>query len=265
MVFENTHKALIDRETWDIVQKNREQRKRPTRMGDMGMFSGLVYCADCGNRLVLNRTQTWERDKDNYVCGSYKQRTGKCTAHYIREVVLEKLVLENLQKVIAYVHDYENDFVQQVTHNMLAEQVERETQSKRQLEQQTRRITEIDGIIKRLYEDNIIGKLSDERFAKMSADYEQEQRTLKNSTIELQKIVDARETQSVNIKNFIKIVHSYIEPTKLTPDILHELVDKIVIHAPDKSTGHRRQQIDIHYNFVGEIALSSEIATRETA
>ncbi|NMA25947.1 MAG: recombinase family protein [Clostridiales bacterium] len=265
MVFENTHKALIDRETWDIVQKNREQRKRPTRMGDMGMFSGLVYCADCGNRLVLNRTQTWERGKDNYVCGTYKRRVGKCTAHYIREIVLEKLVLENLQKVIAYVHDYENDFVQQVTYNMLAEQAERETQAKRQLEQQTRRITEIDGIIKRLYEDNIIGKLSDERFAKMSADYEQEQRTLKSSTAELRKIVDASEKQSVNIKNFIKIVHSYIEPTELTPDILHELVNKIIIHAPDKSTGHRRQQIDIHYNFVGEIALSSETSTRETA
>jgi hypothetical protein len=234
-------------------------------MGDMGMFSGLVYCADCGNRLVLNRTQTWERGKDNYVCGTYKRRVGKCTAHYIREIVLEKLVLENLQKVIAYVHDYENDFVQQVTYNMLAEQAERETQAKRQLEQQTRRITEIDGIIKRLYEDNIIGKLSDERFAKMSADYEQEQRTLKSSTAELRKIVDASEKQSVNIKNFIKIVHSYIEPTELTPDILHELVNKIIIHAPDKSTGHRRQQIDIHYNFVGEIALSSETSTRETA
>jgi site-specific DNA recombinase len=174
-------------------------------------------------------------------------------------------VLENLCKVIAYVREYENDFVQQVTHNILAEQTDRETQAKRQLEQQTRRITEIDAIIKRLYEDNVVGKLSAERFAKMNADYEREQKTLEKSTTELRKIVDTCEEQNVNIRSFIKTVHRYIEPTELTPDILHELVSKIVVHAPDMSTGHRTQQIDVHYNFVGEIALSSEIAKRETA
>jgi DNA invertase Pin-like site-specific DNA recombinase len=265
VVFENTHKALIDQETWDIVQNNRQQRRRPTKMGDMGLFSGLVYCADCGNQLHLCRTKSWDREQDNYVCGTYKRKKGECTAHYIRAVVLEKLVLENLCKVIAYVREYENDFVQQVTHNMLAEQTERETQAKRQLEQQTRRITEIDAIIKRLYEDNVVGKLSAERFAKMNADYEREQKTLEKSTTELRKIVDTCEEQNVNIRSFVKTVHRYIEPTELTPDILHELVSKIVVHAPDMSTGHRTQQIDVHYNFVGEIALSSEIAKRETA
>lgn len=265
VVFENTHKALIDQETWDIVQKNRQQRRRPTKMGDMGLFSGLVYCADCGNLLHLCRTTSWERDMDNYVCGTYKRKKGECSAHYIRAVVLEKLVLENLCKVISYVRDYEDDFVQQVTHNMLSDQTERVTQAKRQLEQQIRRIAEIDAIIKRLYEDNVIGKLSDERFTKMNADYEREQKTLENSTMELRKTVEAYDEQNVNVKSFIKIARRYIEPNELTPEILHELVNKIVVHAPDMSIGHRTQQIDIHYNFVGEIALSSEIAKRETA
>lgn len=265
VVFENTHVALIDQETWDLVQKARQSRRRPTKMGDMGMFSGMVYCADCGNKLHLCRTKSWDRSLDNYVCGTYKRRRGECSAHYIRSTVLETLVLDNLQKVIAYVRDYENDFVQQVTENKAAEQMQMLSVSKRQMEQQMRRIAEIDNIIKRLYEDNLNGKLSDSRFSKMSTDYEQEQRTLENSNAELKCMVDTCEEQSLNIKSFLKCVRKYTEPCELTPDMLHELVEKIIVYAPDKSSGHRTQQIDIYYNFVGKIPLSKEVATRQTA
>lgn len=265
VVFENTHVALIDQETWDLVQKARQSRRRPTKMGDMGMFSGMVYCADCGNKLHLCRTKSWDRSLDNYVCGTYKRRRGECSAHYIRSTVLETLVLDNLQKVIAYVRDYENDFVQQVTENKAAKQMQMLSVSKRQMEQQMRRIAEIDNIIKRLYEDNLNGKLSDSRFSKMSADYEQEQRTLENSNAELKCMVDTCEEQSLNIKSFLKCVRKYTEPCELTPDMLHELVEKIIVYAPDKSSGHRTQQIDIYYNFVGKIPLSKEVATRQTA
>lgn len=265
VVFENTHVALIDQETWDLVQKARQSRRRPTKMGDMGMFSGMVYCADCGNKLHLCRTKSWDRSLDNYVCGTYKRRRGECSAHYIRSTVLETLVLDNLQKVIAYVRDYENDFVQQVTENKAAEQMQMLSVSKRQMEQQMRRIAEIDNIIKRLYEDNLNGKLSDSRFSKMSADYEQEQRTLENSNAELKCMVDTCEEQSLNIKSFLKCVRKYTEPCELTPDMLHELVEKIIVYAPDKSSGHRTQQIDIYYNFVGKIPLSKEVATVKTS
>ena len=264
-VFENTHVALIDQETWDLVQKARQSRRRPTKMGDMGMFSGMVYCADCGNKLHLCRTKSWDRSLDNYVCGTYKRKRGECSAHYIRSTVLETLVLDNLRKVIAYVRDYEDDFVRQVTENKAAEQMQVLSASKRQLEQQARRIAEIDNIIKRLYEDNLNGKLSDSRFSKMSADYEQEQRTLENSNAELKCMVDTCEEQSLNIKSFLKCVRKYTEPCELTPDMLHELVEKIIVYAPDKSSGHRTQQIDIYYNFVGKIPLSKEVATRQTA
>ena len=264
-VFENTHPAIIDRETWDLVQKGRQSRRRPTKMGDMGMFSGIVFCADCGNKLHLCRTTSWDRHLDNYVCGTYKRKRGECSAHYIRSVVLETLVLENLQKVIAYVKNYEDDFVRQATENSMAEQMKNLSDAKRQLEQQTRRIAEIDNIIKRLYEDNLCGKLSDARFAKMSADYEQEQKTLEITSGELRKEVDACSAQTVNIKSFLKIVKKYTEPTELTADLLHELVEKIIVHAPDKSSGHRTQEIDIYYNFVGKIPLSEETATKETA
>ena len=264
-VFENTHVALIDQETWDLVQKARQSKRRPTKMGDMGMFSGMVYCADCGNKLHLCRTKSWDRSLDNYVCGTYKRKRGECSAHYIRSTVLETLVLDNLRKVIAYVRDYEDDFARQVTENKAAEQMQVLSASKRQLEQQARRITEIDNIIKRLYEDNLSGKLSDSRFSKMSADYEKEQQELESDYAELKKTVDAFEEKDLNIKSFLKCVRKYTEPCELTPDILHELVEKIIVYAPDKSSGHRTQQIDIYYNFVGKIPLSQEVATRETA
>lgn len=151
---------------------------------------------------------------DNYVCGTYKRKRDECSAHYIRSVVLETLVLENLQKVISCVKAYEDDFVRQVTENKLAEQ---------------------------------------------------EQRSLERSSAELRKSVDAYEKQSLNIKSFLKCVKKYTEPHELTPDILHELVEKIVVYAPDKSSEHRTQQIDIYYNFVGKIPLSKEIATKQTA
>ena len=265
VVFEHTHEAIIDQETWDLVQKNRQQRRRPTKQDEMGLFSGLVFCADCGHTLHLSRGTSVTREQECYTCGTYKRKKGGCTAHYIRAVVLEQLVLENLRKVIAYVRDYEGDFVAQVTQNLLSEHIRQQTDAKRQLEQQTRRMTEIDAIIKRLYEDNVAGKLTDERFAKMSADYEREQKALESGTAKLRKTVEACEQQSANVKRFLKIAHSYIEPEELTPAILHEFVEKIIVHAPDKSSGHRKQQIDIHYNFVGEIELSHEIATRKTA
>ena len=112
MVFENTHEALVSKETWEIVQKNRQNRCRPTKMGDMGMFSGLLYCADCGHTLHLNRTKSWARDKDNYTCGTYKREKGQCTAHFIRAVVLEQLVLENLREVISFAREDTDAFVQ---------------------------------------------------------------------------------------------------------------------------------------------------------
>lgn len=173
---------------------------------------------------------------------------------------MEMLVLENLRNVISYAKEYENEFVQQVTDNTLAEQMKQLTVVKRQLEQQTRRMGEIDTIIQRLYEDNVSGKLTDERFAKMSATYEREQRELERSTAELQKAVETCERQKVNVKSFLKLVKSYTEPEQLTPEILRMFVEKVVVHEGDRSSGQRTQQIDIHYNFVGQLDMSISMA-----
>lgn len=263
-VFEHTHEAIIDRETWDLVQKIRSQRRRPTKMGEMGMFSGLAYCADCGAKLYHCRTGSWTYEQECYTCSNYRNRKG-CSAHYIRAVVLEQLVLQNLQRVMAYAIDDTDEFVRRVMENSMQAQLAEQAQAKRTLEKNQRRIDELDVIIQRLYEDNIMGKLSDERFAKLSETYEKEQSSLKASVSELSEAIQASETQTVNVQSFLKVVRKYTEPTELTPAMLREFVDKVVVHAPDKSSGHRVQQIDVYYNFIGEIDLSQEYSKRTTA
>ena len=259
VVFEDTHKAIIDPETWEIVQKAREQRRRPTKMGEMGMFSGLAYCADCGARLYHCRTASWTHEQECYTCATYRNKKG-CSAHYIRAVVLEQLVLQNLQRVVAYAQEDEDEFVRRIMENKMALQRTEQEKAKRKLEKQERRYNELDAIIQRLYEDHVIGKLSEERFAKLSEGYEQEQATLKQSIEDLSATVHAAQTQAVNVQSFLKIVKKYTQPTELTPALLREFVEKIVVHAPDKSSGHRVQRIDVHYNFIGEIDFSPEFS-----
>ena len=258
-VFEDTHKAIIDPETWEIVQKAREQRRRPTKMGEMGMFSGLAYCADCGARLYHCRTASWTHEQECYTCATYRGKKG-CSAHYIRAVVLEQLVLQNLQRVVAYAQEDEDEFVRRIMENKMTLQCTEQEKAKRKLEKQERRYNELDTIIQRLYEDHVVGKLSEERFAKLSEGYEQEQAELKQSIADLSVIVHAAQTQAVNVQSFLKIVKKYTQPTELTPALLREFVEKIVVHAPDKSSGHRIQRIDVHYNFIGEIDFSPEFS-----
>ena len=258
-VFENTHEAIIDLDTWKLVQRNREQRRRPTRMGGMSLFSGLVFCADCGAKLYFHQTVSGAKERESYTCANYRTRR-QCTAHYIRAVVLEQLVLQNLQRVVAYAQDDEEDFVQRIMKNKMAAQHAEQEQAKRRLEKQERRISELDAIIQRLYEDRVAGTLSVERFTKLSEGYEKEQAELKQSTEELREMVAATEAQAVNVQSFLKIVKKYTEPTELTPALLREFVEKVVVHAPDKSSGHRVQRIDVHYNFIGEIDFSPEFS-----
>ena len=262
VIIENTHKAIIDPETWEIVQKAREQRHRPTKMGEMGMFSGLAYCADCGAKLYHCRSTTWTHEQECYTCATYRGKKG-CSAHYIRAVVLERLVLQNLQRVVAYAQEDEDEFVRRVMENKTTVQRAEQEQAKRTLEKQERRINELDAIIQRLYEDHVMGKLNAERFAKLSEGYEKEQADLKQSVENLRRIVDAAEIQAVNVQSFLKIVKKYTEPTELTPALLREFVEKVVVHAPDKSSGHRVQRIDVHYTFIGAIDLSPEYSKYE--
>ena len=238
-IFEGTHEAIIDKETFEIVQKIRAGKRRPTRMGEMPMFSGLLYCADCGRKLSFHRKADDPPEKHNYLCENYRSNTSKCTMHYIRNVVVERIVLENLKEVIQYVSNYEDEFVRMIMDSDMRQRNRELSQKKKRLAEIQKRIGELDTIFQRIYEDNIIGKLSDERFMKMSKGYEDEQHTLQAEADEIQSELQQEEKKSVDVKRFLAIVKKYTDLTELTPEILREFIDKIIVHAPDKSSGRR--------------------------
>ena len=255
-VFEGTHEAIIDKETFEIVQKIRAGKRRPTRMGEMPMFSGLLYCADCGRKLSFHRKADEPAEKHHYLCENYRSNTANCTMHYIRNVVVERIVLENLKEVIQYVSNYEDEFVRMVMDSDMRQRNRELSQKKKRLAEIQKRIGELDTIFQRIYEDNIIGKLSDERFMKMSKRYEDEQHTLQTEADEIQSELQQEEKKSVDVKRFLAIVKKYTDLTELTPEILREFIDKIIVHAPDKSSGRRLQEIEIIYNHIGEFDRS---------
>ena len=255
-VFEGTHEAIIDKETFEIVQKIRAGKRRPTRMGEMPMFSGLLYCADCGRKLSFHRKADEPAEKHHYLCENYRSNTANCTMHYIRNVVVERIVLENLKEVIQYVSNYEDEFVRMVMDSDMRQRNRELSQKKKRLAEVQKRIGELDTIFQRIYEDNIIGKLSDERFMKMSKGYEDEQHTLQTEANEIQSELQQEEKKSVDVKRFLAIVKKYTDLTELTPEILREFIDKIIVHAPDKSSGRRLQEIEIIYNHIGEFDRS---------
>ena len=255
-IFEGTHEAIIDKETFEIVQKIRAGKRRPTRMGEMPMFSGLLYCADCGRKLSFHRKADEPAEKHHYLCENYRSNTANCTMHYIRNVVVERIVLENLKEVIQYVSNYEDEFVRMIMDSDMRQRNRELSQKKKRLAEIQKRIGELDTIFQRIYEDNIIGKLSDERFMKMSKGYEDEQHTLQAEADEIQSELQQEEKKSVDVKRFLAIVKKYTDLTELTPEILREFIDKIIVHAPDKSSGRRLQEIEIIYNHIGEFDRS---------
>ena len=259
-VFENHHEPIIDRETWERVQELRKQRKRPNRYDEVGLFSGILFCADCGSVMYQQRYQTDKRKQDCYICGSYKKRTADCTAHFIRTDLLTAGVLSNLRKVTSYAAKHEARFMK-----LLIEQNEdgdsRRTAAKKQeLEAAEKRIAELSAIFKRLYEDSVTGRISDERFTELSADYEAEQKELKERAARLREELSKAQEATANAEKFMNVVRRHTTIEELTPTLLREFVEKIVVHESVALDGKRRgklrrQEIEIYYSFVGKVEL----------
>ena len=259
-VFENHHEPIIDRETWERVQELRKQRKRPNRYDEVGLFSGILFCADCGSVMYQQRYQTDKRKQDCYICGSYKKRTADCTAHFIRTDLLTAGVLSNLRKVTSYAAKHEARFMK-----LLIEQNEdgdrrRNAAKKKELEAAEKRIAELSAIFKRLYEDSVTGRISDERFTELSADYEAEQKELKERAARLREELSKAQEATANAEKFMNLVRRHTTIEELTPTLLREFVEKIVVHESVALDGKRRgklrrQEIEIYYSFVGKVEL----------
>ena len=259
VIFENAHEPIIDPDTWERVQELRKQRKRPNRYDEVGLFSGLLFCADCGSVLYQQRYENKTRKQDCYICGNYKKRTHDCTAHFIRTDLLTAGVTANLKKITAYAAKHEKQFMKLLVQQNEDGGKRRNAAKKRELEAAEKRIGELSAIFKRLYEDSVAGRITDERFAALSADYEAEQRQVREHAAELQAELSKAQEASVNAERFMNIVRRHISFEELTPTLLREFIEKIVVHECSYDENkHRRQEIEIYYSFVGKVDLPDE-------
>ena len=256
VVFQDVHEAIIERAVYEQVQQKRGKiRKRRTNNGEHNMFSGLLVCADCGSNLHFHFNQGNPEIK-YFNCSNYKGNRGTCTStHYVRVDFLEEVVLGEIRRLTKFASLYEDEFVKAVIgHSQQAEQTDRKLKEK-ELRTLLARDEELDGLFERIYEDNVSGKLSDDRFAKMSRRYEDEQKELSEKIKKLRSEIEKQSSRSMTTDMFIGLVRKYTRARKLTPWMLNELVEKIEVFNAEKIDGVWEQRLRIHYNCVGTIEI----------
>ena len=256
VVFQDVHEAIIERAVYEQVQQKRGKiRKRRTNNGEHNMFSGLLVCADCGSNLHFHFNQGNPEIK-YFNCSNYKGNRGTCTStHYVRVDFLEEVVLGEIRRLTKFASLYEDEFVKAVIgHSQQAEQTDRKLKEK-ELRTLLARDEELDGLFERIYEDNVSGKLSDDRFAKMSRRYEDEQKELAEKIKKLRSEIEKQSSRSMTTDMFIGLVRKYTRARKLTPRMLNELVEKIEVFNAEKIDGVWEQRLRIHYNCVGTIEI----------
>ena len=263
-VFPDTHERIIEDGVFEKVQVIRQQRHRMTRTGRSSIFSGLVYCADCGSKMQYGSSNNGDFAQDFFDCSLHKKQREKCGGHFIRVKVLEQLVLKHMQLVMGYILRHEDYFRTVMEQQMKLESAEKLQVIRKQLNRDEKRITELKRLFIRIYEDNASGRLSDERFDMLSQSYEAEQKQLEAGVITLRQDIEVQERQNENIEKFIQKAHKYVGIETIDPYALRELVQAIYVEAPDKSSGKRRQSIHIKYDGMGFIPLD-ELMKRETA
>ena len=258
---ENAHAPIIDRDIWEKVQIIRENKRRPNKSGITSMFSGLLYCADCGAKLSLATANGYA----HFRCSQYKRtsRTQDCTQHYIREDALNQLVLKQLQHFLSYLQQFERVFIRRQIDTTLAERRYELSAKQKQIEKDEKRMDELDRLFRKIYEDNVSGTLNDERFYKLSDGYEAEQGQLKREIEALTAEVSQADMEVTNVAKLIAVTKKYTRIDELTPEILNVFVDKIVIHEREKKDGKRTQQIDIYYSYVGIVDIPTDEEMRE--
>lgn len=278
VIFEDTHPAIIDRETWETAQRCRKTVRR-TDHGEANPLTGLVYCFDCGAKMYNHRKphttqyrhpsgKIYNRcPKDEYACSTYslsgRQHNRKCTSHNIRTVVLRELALDAIRSVCGYVKSNEAEFVQLVRESSAIQQKETAKAHTKRIGKERKRVQELNILIRKLYEDNVSGKLTDKRFEILSAEYEQEQTDLEQSILRLQADLDSFNADSVRTDRFIEIVKKRTDFSELTTPMINEFIDKIVVHEANKSSGERCQKVDIYLNFIGKFNVPQSKPTPE--
>lgn len=280
VIFKNTQEAIVSEEMWNKVQELRKTVRRTDTVGEANPFTGLLYCADCGAKMYnhrggAGRARNWKGelngkrrpDRDEYNCSTYnlsRQSYDKqCSQHYIRTEVVRKLVLETIKAVSDYVITNEEEFINRIYSSSRDKQKESIRSLKRKIAQDTKRVNELNMLMKKLYEDNISGKLSDKRFEFMLNEFENEQDTLEISMENAKAEIEKYESDTVRADKFIELVKRYTDFSELTTPMLNEFVEKILVHEADYSSGERVQEVEIYLNFIGKFELPVKEPTAE--
>ena len=254
LVFKDTHPALITQEVWDIVQRVRKNRRRPTKMEEQNKYSGLVFCADCGSNMVLHRARTMSASYNHFTCRTYKKDGESCTGHYIRECILDEVVLEDLRRVTAMARERPEEFAAYIGSRQSAE-IQREIRrQEKELAAMRKRKAELDAIFKKLYEDSVLSRITTEQFQMLSSSYTEEQNQITagipQKEADIQRL---RETVS-GTDGFLDKAKRYMDITELTPELLRLFIEKIVVHEKEvKWSKHAPQTVEIYYNGIGFI------------
>ena len=255
-IVEDTQEAIVPKEQWERVQELRKERHRTVQRADReGMFAGILFCADCGSRLHFCTCKNYDGKQDHYCCAKAKAGRGECTTHYIREESLRDIVLERIQAVTAYVREDAEGFQEEWMRATRDSQERNIRQDQKQLAHARKRLADLDKLLTRLYEDHVLGSLPEDRYQKMTADYAQEQENLKTEIAVLEEWIETQQEANDSYDRFAALVEKYVDIPVLTSTIVNEFVKKIIVHAPDKSSGKRKQEIEIIFNFVGQVDI----------
>ena len=250
LVFKDTHEAIVDRKTFELVQRHFAGRKRPDKQGETDKYAGYLFCGECGKRLYLHRAKTLDPSKNNFMCGGYQTRSTDCISHYIRECVLDEIVLRNLRQVTEFARERAEEFYVMATANGEAEAERFYKAAEREKQQLEKRIKELDNIIRYLYEDRVCGRITPERYDTMASGYEQEQTALKEKLIAVNDGISRMDMRDSCIREFIAKAKQYIEMPMLTPELLRVFIRKIeVLEKLEKYSRTAGNLINIHYAF----------------
>lgn len=260
MVFKNTHEAIVDEETWELAHRLKKTVRRPSYPDrPANPLTGIVYCADCGRKMTHRqpgptKKKIYDAD-DAYVCGSYRQLTRDCTMHFIKTSALQNLILSSIREVSNFVRKDEKEFLHMVREETDAGLEKEAKEQKKRLHKAEKRIAELDVLIKKLYEGNATGRIPDKHFDRMLADYDREQSGLEQTVSELEQAIATQEQDYESPQKFIALVSRYTDFTELTAPMLNEFIEKVVVHEATGGRAHRKQKVDIYFNFIGNFVL----------
>ena len=259
MVFENTHPALITREVWDIVQRVRKNKRRLTKMEEQNKYSGLVFCADCGSNMVLHRAHTMSASYNHFTCRTYKKDGEACTGHYIRECVLDEIVLEDLRRVTSAAREHPEKFAAYIGSKQSAELQREIRRQEKELAAMRKRKAELDAIFKKLYEDSVLDRITTEQFQMLSGSYTEEQNLITVGIPQKENEIQ-RLRETVNeTDSFLDKAKRYTDITELTPELLRLFIEKIVVHEKEvKWSKHAPQTVEIYYNGIGYVGSGQQ-------